>query len=51
MSYNKFCEVLPVFDLLGNVETPPDNFEIESNENQLIVFKYLKAYKNGILHG
>ena len=49
MSYDKFCEVLPVFDLLGNVKAPDDKFDIESNKSQLIVFKYLKAYNNGCL--
>ena len=49
-SYEQFCDILPVFTLLGTEEMPPETIDIDDDPGLMLVCKYLKAYTKGKLN-
>ena len=43
-SYEQFCDILPVFTLLGSEVMPPETIDIDDDPGLMLVCKYLKAY-------
>ena len=49
-SYEQFCDILPVFTLLGTEVMPSETIDIDDDPGLMLVCKYLKAYADGKLN-